>query len=111
MIPEPADRVLLRRRLMRRGQDLAMKLSELLAGKDAARLVASLGVDTVGARPEDILRRALDDNEQLRRWLDQADPRYGACAICGQDFTIDELREVPWADRCRAHAGTAVAAH
>ena len=108
----PEDHARLRARLMQRGGDLAAKLSEILAGQDGDTVVATLGLSTKpGARPEEILRRALDDNEQLRRWLDDGDPRYGACGVCATPFSIEELRELPWADRCRAHAAPAPAAH
>lgn len=108
----PDDRSYLRRALLRRGGDLATRLAEVMAGQDAERIVRALGLNPKpGARPDELLRRALAEVEELRRWLEADDPRYGACAICATRFSIEQLRELPWADRCPAHAGTAAAAH
>lgn len=97
-------RARLRRGLMRRGQDLATRLAELLAGADGDRLVRALGLDArPGARPEEILRLALDQVEERRRWLDAGDDRYGRCSECGLDLGAAALTELPWADRCQAH--------
>ncbi|MBK7192228.1 MAG: hypothetical protein IPH80_07100 [Myxococcales bacterium] len=101
---DPPTSVTLRRGLMRRGQDLATKLAELMAGTDGDRLLRALGLDAKpGARPEEILRAALEQVEQRRRWLDADDDRYGRCDVCGVDLGAASLLEMPWADRCQAH--------
>jgi hypothetical protein len=101
---DPATRATLRRGLMRRGQELATRLSELLAGADGERLVRALGIIArPGARPEEILRAALEQVEARRRWLDAGDDRFGRCDECGADLGPAALAEMPWADRCRAH--------
>jgi RNA polymerase-binding transcription factor DksA len=110
--PSPEDHAFLRRGLMKRGQTLSTRLSEIMAGKDGDRLVAALGLNAKpGARPEEILRQALADNEELRHWLDDGDPRYGVCGVCNVELGLPSMREVPWADRCHDHAGTAAPAH
>jgi RNA polymerase-binding transcription factor DksA len=114
MTPAPSteDHAYLRSGLMKRGQDLSTKLSELMSGKDGDSLVAALGLNAKpGATPEEILRQALADNEQLRHWLDDGDARYGVCGVCGVELGLASMREVPWADRCHAHAGGAAPAH
>lgn len=101
---DPPTRVTLRRGLMRRGQDLATKLAELMAGADGDRLLRALGLDAKpGARPAELVRAALEQVEQRRRWLDAEDDRYGRCDECGVDLGAASLLEMPWADRCRAH--------
>lgn len=99
------DRAFLRKRLTRRGQDLATRLAEIMAGKDGDRIVRALGLGgKPGARPEEILRDALAANEARRRLLDEGDPRFGNCEVCNVELGRDAMREVPWADRCQAHA-------
>ncbi|HVV85795.1 MAG TPA: hypothetical protein VHE35_22205 [Kofleriaceae bacterium] len=105
-IPE-ADLVALRRALMRRGQTLATKLAELLASPDPMTIIRALGLDLKpGARPEEVLRKALDHVDGLRRWIDADDDRYGRCRECGVALDVAMLREVPWADTCHAHASS-----
>ncbi len=101
---DPATRAAIRRGLMRRGQALATKLAELMAGADGDRLVRALGLDAKpGARPEEIVRAALEQVEAQRRLLDADDDRFGRCDACGVDLGAPALLEVPWADRCQAH--------
>lgn len=101
---DPTTRATLRKGLMRRGQELATKLAALLAGADGDQLVRALGLDAKpGARPEEILRAALEQVEGRRRWLDADDDRFGRCDECGVDLGAASLLEMPWADRCRAH--------
>ncbi len=97
------QRAQLRGGLMRRGRDLATLLSEVLAGKRPPSLVTLLE-QKPGARPEEVLRLALDQIEARRRLLDADDDRFGRCDVCGEDLGADALGEMPWADRCRAHA-------
>lgn len=94
----------LRRHLMARGQTLATLLADVMAGTRPPELEALL-VGKVGARPEEILRRTLDQVEARRRLLDDDDDRYGRCGVCGSDLGLVALTEMPWADRCAEHAG------
>ncbi len=102
----PADeRARLRRALLDRGQAIATKLAKLMAGGDPMSIIRALGLDAKpGARPEEILRRALDQVERLRTLIDADDDRYGRCLECGLDLGLPAMREVPWADACPAHA-------
>ncbi len=94
----------LRRRLLRRGAQLATLLAEVLAGKDNASTLAGLGLERPGKRPEEILRDALNQVEGRRRLLVAGDDRFGRCDVCGGEIDHVALMEMPWADRCEAHA-------
>lgn len=100
---DPDVRARLRRDLMRRGSTLATLLSQVLAGKQPPDLAALLARRT-GMRPEEVLRLALDQVEARRKLLDSGDDRYGRCDVCGVDLGAGALGEMPWADRCPAHA-------
>jgi RNA polymerase-binding transcription factor DksA len=93
----------LRSGLLRRGQTLATLLAEVLAGKRPPAL-AELLAQKPGKRPEEVLRLALDQVEARRKLLDAGDDRYGRCDTCGVDLGLVALTEMPWADRCAAHA-------
>jgi hypothetical protein len=93
----------LRRDLMRRGLSLATLLSQVLAGKRPPQLAALLALRP-GMRPEEVLRLALDQIETRRKLLDRADDRFGRCDACGVDLGATALGDMPWADRCQAHA-------
>lgn len=100
----PAELATLRRALLARGHAIATKLAALLAGAKPMTIIRALGLDLKpGARPEEILRRALDDVEAQRKQLEADDDRYGRCTTCGVALDLALLREVPWADRCHAH--------
>lgn len=96
-------RARLRHDLMRRGLTLATLLSQVLAGKRPPDLAALLA-RRPGMRPEEVLRLALDQVEGRRKLLDSQDDRYGRCDTCGIDLGAAALGEIPWADRCPAHA-------
>jgi RNA polymerase-binding transcription factor DksA len=96
----------LRRRLLERGTILATLLAEVLAGKDKASALQALDVLRPGIRPEEALRKALDQVEHRRSLLVSDDDRYGCCEICGVDLGPAALEEMPWADRCHAHAAS-----
>jgi hypothetical protein len=100
---DPDVRVRLRRDLMRRGLTLATLLSQVLAGKQPPALAALLAARP-GMRPEELLRLALDQVEARRKLLDCGDDRYGRCDACGIDLGAVALGDMPWADRCTAHA-------
>jgi len=93
----------LRRAIMRRGGELATLLAEVLGGKRPPALVELLS-RRPGKRPEEVLRLALDQVEERRRLLDARDDRFGRCDVCGESLDLAALREMPWADRCAAHA-------
>ncbi len=98
-------RLRLRRHLLDRGRVLATLLADVLAGKRIEGRLHVLGVDDQpGMRPEEKLRRALDEVEARRKLLDAGDDRFGRCEICGVDLGALALGEMAWADRCRAHA-------
>jgi hypothetical protein len=92
----------MRRALMSRGQALAGMLADVLAGKHPRSLEALLS-ERPGARPEEVLRLALDQVESRRKLIDADDDRNGRCDICGEDLGEAAMLEVPWADRCHAH--------
>lgn len=100
---DPVTLATLRRGLMARGLTLATLLSEVLAGKRPPALAALLAAKP-GARPEEVLRRALDQVEARRRLIDAGDDRYGRCDVCGVDLGLSALGEMPWADRCAPHS-------
>jgi RNA polymerase-binding transcription factor DksA len=99
--PEISQRM--RRALLSRGQTLATMLADVLAGKHPPSVEALLA-EKPGARPEEVLRQALDQVEARRKLIDADDDRYGRCDICGEDLGEAAMLEVPWADRCPAHA-------
>lgn len=99
----PEISVRIRKALMSRGRTLATMLADVLAGKKPPRLEELLA-QKPGARPEEVLRLALDQIENRRKLIDTEDDRYGRCDICGQDLGEAALLEVPWADRCPTHA-------
>jgi hypothetical protein len=100
---DPATLARLRRDLMQRGATLATLLGEVLAGKRPPQLAALLA-QMPGMRPEEVLRLALEQIERRRRLIDESDDRYGRCDTCGVDLGSAALGEMPWADRCAAHA-------
>jgi RNA polymerase-binding transcription factor DksA len=94
----------LRRALLRRGRAIATALAEVLADeKRAERAMNVLGIDNPGVKPEEALRKALDQVERRRVLLDADDDRYGRCDICGLDVGETALVQLPWADRCAEH--------
>ncbi len=100
--PEVMQR--LRKGLMKRGQDLATLLAEVLAGKESPQV--SMLPGKPGMRPEEKLRMALDQVEGQRKLIDADDDKYGCCGVCGVDLGLASLGEMPWADRCAAHAAS-----
>lgn len=98
---EQRDR--LRRDLMKRGRNLATLLADVMGGKRPPSLAALLA-QKPGARPEEVLRLALDQVEGRRKLLDADDDRFGRCDVCGTDLGDAALGEMPWADRCAAHS-------
>jgi RNA polymerase-binding transcription factor DksA len=96
----------LRRNLMKRGQELATMLSDVLTGKAKESDLERAGIDLKpGLRPEERLRLALDQVEARRKLIDAGDDRYGRCDVCGEDLGLPSLDEMPWADRCQKHRG------
>lgn len=103
---DPATRDRLRRQLLRRGATLATLLADILSGKDREVALAALGVLRPGIRPEEALRKALDQVETRRRLLVAADERFGRCDVCGAELASAALDDMPWADRCQAHSAS-----
>ena len=101
---DAVTRARLRRRLLHRGGILATLLADVLAGKNKLSLLESLGLVRPGIRPEEALRKALNQVEARRVLLDAEDDRYGRCDVCGLDLGVTALDEMAWADRCRTHA-------
>ena len=105
MRPDDPLRARLRRELLDRGRVLATLLAQVLAGKRIEVKLGALGIlGKPGMRPEEKLRYALDQVEARRRLLDAGDDRFGRCDACGEALGEPALAEMPWADRCRAHA-------
>ncbi|HEY0478608.1 MAG TPA: hypothetical protein VGD37_13915 [Kofleriaceae bacterium] len=100
---DPTTRSRLRSALLRRGWTLSTLLAEVLGGKRPPSIAALLA-QKPGKRPEEVLRLALDQVEARRKLLDAGDDRYGRCDTCGIDLGELALGEMPWADRCIAHA-------
>lgn len=95
----------LRAQLMKKGGEIAALLADVLAGKDRTYRMGALHLeDKPGERPEEKLRRYLDMVEARRVLFDANDDRYGRCDVCGVDLGVPTLEQMPWADRCRAHA-------
>ncbi len=94
----------LRRRLLERGRVLATLLGDLLAGKDKPIELERILHGRPGIRPEEALRKALDQVERRRELLDRDDDRYGRCDVCGADLGSTVLEEMAWADRCELHS-------
>lgn len=92
--------------MLQRGTILATLLAEVLAGKDRTPALLALGVLRPGIRPEEALRKALDQVERRRLLLVSDDDRYGSCEVCGIELGAVALEELPWADRCLAHAAS-----
>jgi hypothetical protein len=105
IVSEP-DKTRLRRQLLERGRVLATLLSEVLAGKPSASRLSAMGVvGKPGMRPEEKLRWTLDRVEARRRLLDGDDDQFGRCETCACELGEAAIEQMPWADRCAAHAG------
>jgi RNA polymerase-binding transcription factor DksA len=94
----------LRKRLLQRGALLATLLEDVLSGKDRADMVEAIGEARPGLSSEAALRDALTRVERRRILLVNGDDRFGRCEICGVELARAVLDELPWADRCAAHA-------
>lgn len=105
MVIDEPTKTRLRRRMLDRGHVLATLLAELLSGKRVEARLSAVGVDgKPGMRPEDKLRHALEQIEVRRQLLETDDDRFGRCDVCAAELGAVEIEELPWADRCRAHA-------
>ena len=103
-IEEPA-KGRMRRQLLDRGMVLATLLADVLAGKPVAPRLGAMGIEgKPGMRPDEKLRYALDQLEARRKLLEADDERFGRCDVCGVELGLLALTELPWADRCQAHA-------
>lgn len=106
MIMGEPTKTRVRKQLLERGRVLATLLTEVLAGKPAAAKLSTMGVEgKPGMRPEEKLRWALDQLEARRKLLEDDDDQFGRCETCGADLGEAAVEQLPWADRCTAHAG------
>jgi hypothetical protein len=91
---------LARRGLLKKGAELADKLSRLLAGENVK--IDELLAPKPGETPIERVRRYL---AAVDAKIKQIDARtYGKCDACGQPIEWIYLSEVPWMDACRACA-------
>lgn len=105
IVAEPV-KTRLRKQLLERGRVLATLLSDVLSGKSSAARLSTMGVvGKPGMRPEEKLRWTLDRVEARRRLLEGDDDRFGRCETCACDLGEAAVDQMPWADRCLAHAG------
>ncbi|OIP30348.1 MAG: hypothetical protein AUK47_25285 [Deltaproteobacteria bacterium CG2_30_63_29] len=95
-------RLELRELLLKKGQEIATKLTDLLSGKklDLTNIDRIADV-TPGMRAEDRLRAYLSFLNDKRKLLDDDNDAYGRCSECNVDLGLTSLREMPWADRCQ----------
>ncbi|SRR6266545_1905003 len=99
------DRQVLRRKLLKKGQEIAEMLSALLSGqKDPS------GMDQLDAKPgetpEERLRRYLAMVQSRLDAINAGEGAYGACERCGKPIPLVELLENPIADICTKCAAT-----
>jgi RNA polymerase-binding transcription factor DksA len=89
----------LKAELLRKGQDVAAALEQLMSGKEvdlAALLPPGMSKDEVR------LREFLGQIDRAIKCFDTGD--YGRCRVCGDFIAPDALRERPWLDRCAKHS-------
>ncbi len=98
----PDQREVLKRALLKKGAELADKLSRLLAGERVADLGALLGGGKPGERPEEKLRRFMARIDAALAALRAGS--YGGCEDCGVALGWARLEQLPWADRCSSCA-------
>ncbi len=89
----------------RKGWDVAQRLAELKANQEldlsTMDLTFGVGDGTKKEPPVVRLRRYLDLINRARTRL-AADPEFGRCQSCGQEFEVAALDETPWLERCRS---------
>lgn len=88
-----------RKKLLKKGQQIATKLAEALAGLDC-RLedIAPSRLSEPGMTKEEKLRAQLDHIEACRKALERDDGTFGTCWRCKGNISEPELDEMPWAD-------------
>ena len=103
--PPTAEQIaFLKKRLLKKGQEINATLSEMLAGKRPT-MPALVGG-----------KRGQTAEERLRGFLATIDERlravrggtYGRCISCGTGLPFVELEQVPWIDTCPACAAAPV---
>ncbi len=100
------ERSQIRRRLLQKGQAVANKLADVLAGADVRLSDLSLvqGVpDSV--RAEDRLRAYLKHLNTRRNLLDTDVETFQRCVRCGAALSAVSLLDTPWADTCQECGG------
>jgi RNA polymerase-binding transcription factor DksA len=95
----------LKQTLLKKGQELAEMLADVLAGNLPPALAAMAGKP--GEKPEEKLRRYLDKIQGCLKALREGG--YGRCEICGEEIRFEELDEMPWADTCSSCAAKGLA--
>lgn len=91
----PNDRARWRRLLLAKGQDIAKRLEDILAGKDVSLDDFSLFAKGEPAEPpEKRLRRYFDQVMRSLRAVDR--PRFGFDPVRGTYVAIAVLDETPW---------------
>jgi len=95
----PAALAHFRTLILAKGQEVANKLTDIMARKDVSLADLDLFSREPGETKEQRLRRFLNHLMATLRSLDK--PTFGRCDGCGQPIPEAELREMPWADRCR----------
>ncbi len=86
----------LKQKLLKKGQELAQMLADLLAGNTPPGMAELKGKP--GETPEEMLRRYLGViQDRLTRLREGT---YGKCEQCGKEIRFVELDEMPWADTC-----------
>ena len=95
-----------RKALLRKGHEIAIKLSAVLAGKEV-RLIELADLRQRGPvlTPEQKLRRYLDLVNERRKALESEDGSYGVCEVCKEPLSEAELDMMAWATRCRGCSG------
>jgi hypothetical protein len=96
--------VRLKQTLLKKGQEIAEMLADVLAGNVPPGLAE---VVKPGETPEEKLRRFLDTIQA--RIVAMREGSYGRCEICGEEIRFEELDEMPWADTCSSCAAKGLA--
>lgn len=105
--PTPAQIQILRRRLLKKGAEINVKLTELLAQADPRDdLRALLGGGKPGEKPVERLRRFMALIDGRLRAIKEG--RYGRCDQCGDGIPFAHLEQVPWIDTCQKCSASSV---
>lgn len=96
---DPPRHQRLRTELARRGMAVNEQLTRLLAGQQVTLATLKLPNEREpGLRPEEKLRRFLDQIVRAQRRLDT--PAWGRCIDCGAEIPEPSLDNAPWIEQC-----------